>query len=315
MSSSLLFVDPRVADYQSLLVDLSADVEVFVLNAEEDGVLQMALFLEGRSNLEAIQVLSHGSSGSLLLGSTSLTHDNLTKYDKVLEKIGNSLSESGDILLYGCNVAQGEKGLDFVKNLAMMTGADVAASDDLTGSEALDGDWDLEVNQGVINASQIVELLSYSSTLAIKEGTTGDDTLRGTNSNDDLDGKKGNDKLYGYGGNDTFIIRKEDGQDEINQSGSLNGVTNRGIDTVNFIDMLPSDIKHIYHDPDNSTSLVLSYGTDSQLKVISYFYSDTYEIDKFEFSDGTIWTKKDIDNEVIERFPTESVALYIGLTH
>jgi hypothetical protein len=40
--SSLLFVDSRVADYQSLLVDLSADVEVFVLNAEDDGVLQMA---------------------------------------------------------------------------------------------------------------------------------------------------------------------------------------------------------------------------------------------------------------------------------
>ena len=42
MSSSILFVDPRVADYQSLLADLSADVEVLVLNAEEDGVLQMA---------------------------------------------------------------------------------------------------------------------------------------------------------------------------------------------------------------------------------------------------------------------------------
>jgi hypothetical protein len=43
MSSSILFVDSRVADYQSLLADLSADVEVFVLNAEDDGVLQMAV--------------------------------------------------------------------------------------------------------------------------------------------------------------------------------------------------------------------------------------------------------------------------------
>ena len=54
MPASILFVDPRVADYQSLLVDLSADVEVFVLNAEEDGVLQIAMALEGYSQLDAI---------------------------------------------------------------------------------------------------------------------------------------------------------------------------------------------------------------------------------------------------------------------
>jgi hypothetical protein len=36
MSSSLLFVDPRVADYQSLLADLSADVEVYVLKANSN---------------------------------------------------------------------------------------------------------------------------------------------------------------------------------------------------------------------------------------------------------------------------------------
>ncbi len=35
MPSSILFVDSRVDDYQSLLVDLSADVEVYLLNTKK----------------------------------------------------------------------------------------------------------------------------------------------------------------------------------------------------------------------------------------------------------------------------------------
>lgn len=145
MSSSILFVDSRVADYQSLLADLS--VEVFVLNAEEDGVLQMAAALEGRGQLDSIQVLSHGSSGALSLGSTQLSADNLGGYEAALGEIGGALSESGDILLYGCEVAKGDKGLEFVNRLAAMTGADVAASDDLTG---LGSNWNLEVATGKV---------------------------------------------------------------------------------------------------------------------------------------------------------------------
>jgi hypothetical protein len=42
MSNTVLFVDSNVADYGTLLAGLGSDVEVFVLNAEEDGVLQIA---------------------------------------------------------------------------------------------------------------------------------------------------------------------------------------------------------------------------------------------------------------------------------
>ena len=208
MSSSILFVDARVNDYQSLLVDLSADVEVHLLNAEEDGILQMDKVLAGRQNLDSIQIVSHGSSGVLSLGSTLLTGDNLTHYKNSLEKIGTSLSEKGDILLYGCNVAQSDKGLHFVNRLAEITKADVAASDDLTGSEVLGGDWELEQSTGLIESSMINIPLSYQATLALKEGTSGDDTLYGGGTNDTIDGKKGNDKLYGQNGDDSKGYRQ-----------------------------------------------------------------------------------------------------------
>lgn len=52
-------------------------------------------------------------------------------------------------------MAHGDAGLKFINSLAQYTGADVAGSDDLTGSPLLGGDWDFEVRVGVINVNSI----------------------------------------------------------------------------------------------------------------------------------------------------------------
>lgn len=72
MSNTILFIDSNVSDYETLIAGLADDIEVHLLNATDDGVLQMANFLEGRSGLDSIQIVSHGSSGSLSLGSSVL---------------------------------------------------------------------------------------------------------------------------------------------------------------------------------------------------------------------------------------------------
>lgn len=41
----------------------------------------------------------------------------------------------------------------FIDHLALFTGADVAASDDLTGNAALGGDWELEAAAGTIETA------------------------------------------------------------------------------------------------------------------------------------------------------------------
>jgi hypothetical protein len=69
-----------------------------------------------------------------------------------LKAWGAALSADADILLYGCNVGADAAGKAFVNLLAQATGADVAASDDLTGNAALGGDWDLEVKTGAIES-------------------------------------------------------------------------------------------------------------------------------------------------------------------
>jgi hypothetical protein len=169
MSNAILFIDSHVSEYSTLLAGLASDVEVHLLNANEEGVLQIAAILQGRTGLDSIQIVSHGSSGSLSLGSGVLNSSNLDSYSDALAQIGSSLSATGDILLYGCDVAQGDSGLSFINQLATITGAEVAASTDLTGNAALGGDWVLEANTGAVETSLPFTdsaLQNYSNLLA-----------------------------------------------------------------------------------------------------------------------------------------------------
>jgi hypothetical protein len=89
-------------------------------------------------------VFSHGAPGQLWLGDTLLNAGNLAEHSQGLSAIGDALSANGDLLLYGCQVADGAQGTAFVQALAESTGADIAASDDATGAAHLGGDWVLE---------------------------------------------------------------------------------------------------------------------------------------------------------------------------
>lgn len=88
------------------MAELGPDVEIHIIVAESDGVLQMAEVLKGRTGLDAVHILSHSSDGSLNLGSGALTNSNLGLYKEALQQIGAALTASGDMLLYGCDVAE-----------------------------------------------------------------------------------------------------------------------------------------------------------------------------------------------------------------
>ena len=170
-TKSVLFIDSRVSNYQSFIDGLTEPTEVFVLDGASDGLAQMATYLYGRTGIDAIHVISHGSVGTLYLGSTVLDGGNLANYQSQLASIGSALTVTGDILLYGCNVAQGEVGVQLILSLAQATGADVAGSSDATGAEALGGDWVLEASVGDIGESS-VQLKELSSILGVNTAPT-----------------------------------------------------------------------------------------------------------------------------------------------
>ncbi|WP_372742324.1 DUF4347 domain-containing protein, partial [Neptunomonas sp.] len=140
---------------QQLALNADREIKVFVLDSQQDGVEQISSILDYFQNVAAIHLLSHGSAGALFLGNAKLTSQQLKTNQQQLKRWGSALSEDGDLLLYGCDVADGDLGLEFIEQLAALTGADVAASDDDTGN--VEGaDWDLEQAVGQIEAMSYV---------------------------------------------------------------------------------------------------------------------------------------------------------------
>lgn len=145
----LVIVDASTPDYETLVNDLLAErsdgriFEVVILDADRNGIDQISELLAERSDLSAVHIISHGSDGSITLGDSVLDYDGLIANAKTIQSWGNAFTEDGDLLIYGCNLAAGADGRAFINTLSELTGTDVAASTDLTGSAAKGGDWDL----------------------------------------------------------------------------------------------------------------------------------------------------------------------------
>ncbi|MCB2215226.1 Ig-like domain-containing protein [Desulfofustis glycolicus] len=160
----VVFVLDNLPDVETLTGGMREGVEMVMLDAQGDGLAQMADHLQGRTGLSAIHVISHGDEGRVSLGSTWLDAQGVTEREGLLQQIGQSLTEEGDILLYGCYVGANGQGVDFITALAASTGADVAASTDNTGSAAMGGNWVLEATQGSIETASL-HLSNYSDLL------------------------------------------------------------------------------------------------------------------------------------------------------
>jgi hypothetical protein len=103
--STIVFIDAAVADYQTLLDRVKLGVEAILIDSHRDGVEQISEVLANRTNIDSIHLVSHGGPGSLQLGKTRLSVDNLEAYSQQLQQWRRALTIDADILIYGCNVA------------------------------------------------------------------------------------------------------------------------------------------------------------------------------------------------------------------
>jgi hypothetical protein len=165
-SREIAFIDANLEDVDNLVAAMGPNVEVHILNPARDGVEQMAEILSSRQDVSAIHILAHGRSGTLEIGNATLTADSIaTIHADDMAIIRNALSSTADILIYGCDFAAGSYGAQAIQALAAATGADVAASEDLTGAADLGGDWVLEDTTGAIDAMTF-EALAWQHVLA-----------------------------------------------------------------------------------------------------------------------------------------------------
>lgn len=158
-SSELVIIDSRAPNFQQLHNDIihaqqqGRNIQVVVLDIHRDGIEQISEALTTYNNLDAIHIVSHGESGKLQLGATSLDKQTLKLRSEDIKQWQAAFVDAGDLLLYGCNLAGTSDGKSLVDELAKQTSTDVAASDDLTGNSILGGDWDLEYQTGDIESN------------------------------------------------------------------------------------------------------------------------------------------------------------------
>lgn len=163
----VFFIDSRIEDPDSLIADIppvGGNSELHFLDNSADGLEQIADYLDGRSDIDAIHILSHGDRAELVLGDAVIRGDDLGLYADELRNIGSALSPDADILFHGCDLASGSAGVEFVQRFANLTGADVAASANLTETGDLGGDRRLETHVRDIEVSG-VEIMAYRGIL------------------------------------------------------------------------------------------------------------------------------------------------------
>ncbi|MCT7977020.1 DUF4347 domain-containing protein [Laspinema olomoucense] len=177
---TLILIDSAVPEWQHLVAGRVAGTEAIALGTKQDGIEQISAILAQRKGLHTLHILSHGSAACLQLGNGYLTLETLSCYADLLQQWSDAFSPdcSPSLLVYGCEVAAGDRGEEFIQKLRNLTGITVAASNSKTGNSTLGGNWKFEVKTGAIETvlpfdSQTLE--HYASVLG---------TFIVTNSND-----------------------------------------------------------------------------------------------------------------------------------
>src|SRR5260221_290798 len=113
----IAFVDTTLGNLGSLLASIRPDVETIVLPPDRRALEEIARALKRRANLLAVHIVTHGRAGELSFGSGPLSIERLDAEADNLAEIGRALGKGGNLLLWSCRAASGERGSAFVAAL------------------------------------------------------------------------------------------------------------------------------------------------------------------------------------------------------
>lgn len=301
----IIFVDSNILTSKNFDSNLDAESDVCILDSNIDGVEQISKYLSGRQDIDSIHIISHGSEGQVNIGNTILNSENLSSYKNELAEIGSFLGGNGDILLYGCNVAE-SSGREFVAALASITGADIAASDNLTGNIDAGGDWLLEMESGSIedDTTLFSEFSGFSGLLTTPSVSDGGRTGYFKDANavvaaPGMNISNGGD--YGGGGSLTVAVTSVDTSEtlslkKVGAASSANNVVSVVGSTLYLGSGSGSNVIGSIDSTNNGAN-----GNNLQIN----FLSDSFTNASFETGDLTGWTT-DTANQI--NIGTDSIA-------
>ncbi|TWU43605.1 Inner spore coat protein H [Rubripirellula tenax] len=182
-ASHLVFIDASVDNIEQLAGGVADNHELVLLDANRSGIEQISEVLATRRGVASLHILAHGESGQIQLGNELVDRSTLDRMSNLIVGWTRALTVDADILIYGCETAAGSRGQQFIQRIAELTGGDVAASTNTTGSRLRGADWDLEQHVGAIESSlafHSTTLNAYQSTLPITiraAGARGEETM------------------------------------------------------------------------------------------------------------------------------------------
>jgi hypothetical protein len=145
-SSNWVIIDSKVDDLKTLVEGVVTDTQVFILDSSKDGITQITeLFRTTTTRPQTLHLITHGSPGTLQLGQGELNLGNIDRYRQELQTWSVD-----NLLLYGCQVAAGDAGAEFLAKLQTYTGANIAASATKVGNPNLLANWDLDITLGPV---------------------------------------------------------------------------------------------------------------------------------------------------------------------
>ena len=150
-ATQLLFVDPRVANWQQLINGVASDVQIVVIDTTRNGIDQVSAALAGRQNLAGLQFLTNGTPGAIELGSSAVNAASLMAQSDAVSGWADHLASHAGIALWGSEVGNGNAGQTFLADLHTLTGADIGASRHAVGADAMGANWQLDAKLGAFD--------------------------------------------------------------------------------------------------------------------------------------------------------------------
>ena len=128
----IVFIDSRIYNHDIIVQQLIAEVRAIVIGSQCNGVRDISDILKS-SCCQEIHLMCHGSPGCLYLGNSELSLSTLTQYNLELQSwFVNALPDCDAdfprLSIYGCNVAMGDVGEEFITKLSSLTKAKIAAT-------------------------------------------------------------------------------------------------------------------------------------------------------------------------------------------
>ncbi|MEJ2766993.1 DUF4347 domain-containing protein, partial [Photobacterium sp. MCCC 1A19761] len=244
--SELIIIDAAVPDKHLFYKSLKNNVEIKEINSQQDGLTQLKDILSDYTGLDALHIVSHADDGIVHLGNSQITTQRLQEEVNVFSSLDHALKDGGDVLFYGCNLAQTQKGEALLELISNHSHVDVAASNDFTGNLESNADWQLEITKGDVTTPTPFDALTLKDfTSVLAEETYVANNFNGSSAN----------KLISSDG-DLYITAHDGNNDPISVYVYADSIINQG-----FVDSTGSITISANGTSINSFQLTKLYGT------------------------------------------------------